>query len=431
MTRFPHLKPAGSFVLGLSTMLVLSGPDSTLAANDGKTSPSEFRYVAKQTVSLQPDNPFFILELPPSAYATMDPTLRDLRLFANGHELGYARIPEGNENHPLKLQEQQLKVQNRGELSNGHYSFVMVMPRSTSNDRSVRIQLNREPYLVKGTLYGSQDNRTWQRLRPITLFAVDNRASEIPLDGFDYDYLKIEFPQPTGEKLALGEAVLITTVKSNQSNASSMESVPFSTRQDTAAKETQGTVDLQTANRISSEWVLGTGEKGFYRMAALEGSHDQKTWHHILTTYLYRGVEPGDEQLSIAYPSSRYRYLRVRILNQDNEPIPIDSVKIRTHTVRVIGKAPSSANRESLEVTAYWGNNTLSAPTYDVEKVTDRNKTYPITELSLPLQNPDYQPSRPNIPISERFPWLLPAGLVAAALAVSYILYRNLKQLQK
>jgi hypothetical protein len=430
MRFLSFLLPAFLALIACTTL-----PVASAAANPSAASANLFQYVAKQPVTIDPAQPFFIVELSPEAYAGMDPALRDLRLFADGQELGYARMPEEQPKLLLQKTEQPLTMLNQGELADGSYSFTMVLPRSQATDSlSLRIRLDQAPYLVKGTLYGSQDNRNWQRLRPVTLFALNNQISDISLAGIDYEYLKIDFTQPPGDKLQPKEAVLLRQSAGMNSGGSSLDSVPFSLRQDASRKETLVSVDLQARNRISSELILGTEEKGFYRTVFLEGSHDGEHWQPIESSYLYRGVEAGDENLSLAYSPRGYRYLRLRIANQDNQPLAVDNVKIRTHPVRVIAKAPSSMPgtsfaASSFEVSAYWGSQTIPAPSYDVSKVADRNLHYPLIRIVQWQENPDYQPAA-GLPLSERFPWLLPSGLLLAALAVSYLLYRNLKQIQ-
>jgi len=126
------------------------------------------------------------------------------------------------------------------------------------------------------------------------------------------------------------------------------------------------------------------------------------------------------------------RYLRIRILNNDNAPIEVDTVKVRTYPVRVLVKVPSTLESTTVKLLAYWGNATVESPSYDVEKLLEFIEVdqYPVFKLTDKKENPDYKPLENSLPITERYQFLLPVFLIFAALIVAVILYRNLKQIK-
>ncbi|PKM83917.1 MAG: hypothetical protein CVU88_00595 [Firmicutes bacterium HGW-Firmicutes-13] len=405
-----------------------TGLSRTGAADVKNLSLEDFPYMSEQTVPSD-HNSFFILEIEPPVFGTMTPSLRDLRLFAGEHELGYALLPVKTYDRTILRETKRLEVINQGVLQDGRYSFV-VLTGGIEKNESIKVKLDQDPYLVKGTLYGSNDSRSWQKLRTVTFFSIDNQYSEIPLSGIDYDYLKIDFQQPPGEMLAVGEVFLISPVEIKEKDISSWEEAPFEMDRDEHYRESILAADLLYGCRLSSEWVLGTSEKGFHRQVIMEGSNSKEDWEFLWSTYVYRGVEPGDEKLSFSYEPVHYRYLRLRIIDGDSEPLPVDSVKVRTHPVRVLVKRPSAYEGTAVDLRAYWGDEKIGAPFYDVGELVDSLDlgNYPVVFLSRKVDNLDYRPPKPDTPLTERYPFLLTLGLIAAVLIIALILYRNVKQ---
>jgi hypothetical protein len=382
-------------------------------------------YTSQQEVRVQTGDPFFLLEIDPAKAALMDPALRDLRLYSGEYELGYAIVPNQPDHRRKEIS---LEILNEGSYEGQRYGFVVVMPDNEFASSSISIKLNHEPYLVKGTLYGSSDNGNWQQLRPITFFGIDEKYSELSLEGIAYRYLKFEFQQPPGEILVVEEAVVYSSLERVPQESSTWVSRPVS--QSNYEKESLLLIDLEYQNRVSTQWVLDILEQGFYRQAVFEGSNDKSYWEPIGTTYLYRGVANGDEQLSFHYPPGAYRYLRVRILNEDNEPLSVQTAQVRTHPMRLVVKSPPAPEGSTIPVTAYWGNSELQSPSYDVKQWLG---TLKLDQLSVgamgePIENPNYQPAK--APWTERFPLIMPLALILASVGVGFILYRNVKQMR-
>ncbi len=373
---------------------------------------------------------FFVLHIPPAAAGTMSSSLGDLRIFAGQHELGYAVLPLGSGYQAPPEKMQKLEIINSGALGSDTYSFT-VHTGSFSRDRMLKVELGHDPYLVKGVMYGSNDNRTWQELKPVTLFSIDNRTNDISLLGIDYDYLKIELVQPPGEVLEVREAWLVFPGEFRGRDMSSLEQATFAINRDGINKESILTADLKHPNRLSSQWFLETEEKGFYRQLIMEGSNTGSDWRFIASTYIYRGINPGDEKLSFDYGPAGYRYLRLRIMDDDNNPIEIKSLKVRIYPVRVLVKLPPSLEEMPLDIAAYWGNKEIKAPSYDVGELLGSLdiEAYPAFSLGDAVQNPHYREAESQVPFSERYSFLLPFGLAAAAIIIALLLYRNVKQI--
>lgn len=426
MNNLLYRKIAAILLIGVF-LIAFVMHDKNVYAED-KYNFREFRYMSEQLIPLAKDQQFFVLELDPSVYATMNSSLRDFRLFHDGNELGYTMLPFHN-NKQYVQQKKYLEIINNGEFEKGTFSFVLKVPNINDTDL-IKLIFDKEPYLITGTLYGSNDNRKWQKLRSVTLFSIDGHTNDLSLSGIDYDYLKIEYKQPLEESIILKEAYL-TSVFTENTKESLVEEVPFQAINDEENKEEILIVDLQHLNRLSSEWFFDTDENGFNRQVITEASNTKDNWEKVGSTYIYSYPE-GERELSFQYGPVNKRYLRIRILNNDNAPIEVDTVKVRTYPVRVLVKVPSTLESTTVKLLAYWGNATVESPSYDVEKLLEFIEVdqYPVFKLTDKKENPDYKPLENSLPITERYQFLLPVFLIFAALIVAVILYRNLKQIK-
>ena len=79
----------------------------------------------------------------------------------------------------------------------------------------------------------------------------------------------------------------------------------------------------------------------------------------------------------------------------------------------------------------YYGNTEARQPSYDIERVFPYLVTEALPEVKLGDQsaNPYFTEKKP--PVSERFPWLFPAVVAVAAIAVALLLFVIFRQVRK
>ena len=188
-------------------------------------------------------------------------------------------------------------------------------------------------------------------------------------------------------------------------------------------------LDLSASGIPTDRIAVSVDDVNFNRDVTLEASGDGETW---------RTVEPGagifaydtprftGESLSFTYPESTERYLRIVIHDADSPPLTVTGVQVWGAQRRVLFFArPGEAYK------AYYGNSDALRPTYDIDRLLTFLDTDGLSVAGLGPQtdNPVYVEQRP--PVSERFPWLLPAALVLAGLVVGGILLNVLRQARK
>lgn len=400
-------------ILTLILMLMLCTP-GLLAAD-----PENFRYAGE----ISPGSPysagFFILEIEAEPYALMDASGRDLRIFnKEGREIGYARLQAQESRESFTP----LEIINKGPMQGtDQYNFTIKgLPAGVDK---ISVRLDKPQYLVKAHIFGSNDNKKWQEIGVQTLYGINGSYNHFSLGGVEYSYLKFEFAQPKGENLSVSGAGYSSlkkdAVRTNQI------SVPLVQAENN--KTTTITLDLKYANQNSRSLKLTSEEKGFYRRAYLEAGNDGQQWRRVSSFYLYRGTDRGDENLSFEYPLTQARYLRVTLQNDDNLPVKFSEAQVGIEPVRLLVK-DGAANGP---FKAFWGNDKIAFPTYDAREVFLQSKVREESLQTLVLKNygdnPQYKQAQ--LPLTERYPFLLPAALVLAVLVVGVIQFRSFKKI--
>ena len=175
--------------------------------------------------------------------------------------------------------------------------------------------------------------------------------------------------------------------------------------------------------------AITTEEENFYRQVRLEGSNDAETWTLLQRSeilYSFNTPRFVGNKLSLSYPESTFRYFRLTILNEDNPPLPIDSVSVFGFLRKLIFPAsPGSAYR------LYYGNATARTPSYELERVFPYlvTENLPGAQLGAHAINPLY--SLPTEPFTERYPWLFPTVVSVAALLIGLFLANLLRKIRK
>jgi len=174
------------------------------------------------------------------------------------------------------------------------------------------------------------------------------------------------------------------------------------------------------------EIELITGEKNFNRDVELSSSADGQTWSLISNNeiFVYQLDKLSAAQLKLPF-RAQARYLKLRIINQDNPALKIDAFKIRGSNPVVV--FPAAPNKP---FTLYWNNEQLASPVYDLAKFVENLDYDAMTRATLgPAENnPGYQfvDSRPW---TERNAWLLQAMMVLLVAILLVAIIWNIRKI--
>ena len=378
---------------------------------------NHFKYRSNMSVQgLQDD--FFIFELGPSVFEAADPSFKDLRIYSGDSELSYQVLREVAKHNTLT---EKMEVFNKGLIDN-KYSFFVVPPGKLDDEElKYTVKLNSAEYLVKADIYGSNDRYNWQFLKKQTLYGVNNSFNSFSLDNVAYDFIKIQYTLPN-EGLLEVKAVEFSRVRQV---VKEREPKFTSYNVTNEGKKTQVTIDNQYANFRSKRVVIETPDENFYRQVTLEGRNDSE-WQHISMDIIFR--DSTGEKVDVQYGPVNYRYLRLTIKDEDNNPLSIEGIKVQPVPTYLLVNATGESKEFTAEV--FWGDQLLEAPNYDINnlKLSRNPGDYQQFYLDNAEENPNFSEIDTRMPLTERMPWLMPLSLLVLALGAGFFLYKTVKQ---
>lgn len=180
-------------------------------------------------------------------------------------------------------------------------------------------------------------------------------------------------------------------------------------------------LDLGPSPPLYDRLRLETDAPRFQRNVMVDISPDAAEWTPLGAGPITRAPDQP-ELLMIRLGDRRRRFLRVRIQNRDDQPLPACRVHLQVAARRVKfvpGAGPG-------QYWVYYGNPEAKQPSYDLANVLHRSDPpVPPVMVGGPAEaNPDYRP--PVRPWTDRFPALLYGALAAAVLGLGYLSVRLL-----
>ena len=379
----------------------------------------KFQYTSNVEVHDNQDD-FIIIEISP--YAGMSLGFKDLRLYHKDQELDYLVFPL--ENQQRNNEENRIDIFNKGTIGNT-YSFDIMPPKDMHvGDIQYSVKLNASQYLVKAKIYGSNDRKEWKYLRTQTIYGIDGEYNRFSLENIQYNVIKIEY-----ELLDHGDMLEVNSVVYTQTkpilNKGALQAVDYTSKENLEQRVTEIIVDHQYKHPTTGI-ILESEEKYFYRQVTVSGSNDKESWTEITRTFIFR--DAVSEKLDINYSPREYRYLRAMIENEDNQLLKINRIKAEVPPLYVLVNV--SNQPKDFTIKAFWGNPSLPAPKYDITNlnITLDPQLYKKYEIHSYAENKEFGGVAKQLPLTERFLWLMPASLALLSVGVLVFLYKTIKQ---
>jgi len=124
-------------------------------------------------------------------------------------------------------------------------------------------------------------------------------------------------------------------------------------------------------------------QKNFNRKGRLYSSNDAVTWSFINGFSLSLSTLNNEKRETIL-GSARAKYIKIVIENEDNKPLTIEKLTLFTTPLYLYFIAEPKERYE-----LYFGNETLSKPTYEIENLFTRTTDYAVATLSDKFSLPD------------------------------------------
>jgi hypothetical protein len=353
-------------------------------------------------------------------YSRMRHDLGDLRILKDGEQIPYViETMSGS----LEESECRPAILNQSAAPDAGVQITLDLARCSAEPRHSRLRIatQRTNFRQKVRVESSDDNRYW------VLAREDGYIFDFTQDDRKLSVLTVDYPVST--RRYVRATIFGWTSPGDVTGAWSgyrVERPPERTiidansplrSEDRSTRTSLLTLDLGQSGLPHDRIRLEAGQSGFHRAAQLEASDDGKAW--VLAAQGTVFEVPDEQSLSLTYTKRYERYLRLRIFNGDNQPVPILRVYVETPK-QVVKFLPPSAG----DISLYYGNPGASPPIYDLAAILGRQAPIPETKPILGEwgTNPGYKaPAQAVKPWSDRHPALLYGVLAVAVICMGLL----------
>ena len=424
----------------LSATLLLFG---LLAAAPKPPDPTFFRY--QRPLNLLPGTP-------PNACAILDAqvyqnaaaTLDDLRLYASGQELPYAitlsrTSPTGDP----------ARILNLGLKSPRQLSFDLQMPPRPYS--SVELSLAARDFLASARVTGlaSLEDKNPTLLGTFSLFDLTaqrlGRSSTLALAESTFPYLHLELtltPAP-GASLDVTPALVtsaeIPPSRQAQTLYTPVAETPVITQRprESVASFTipahipieRITVELDPADPTNFSRPVTISAKAL----SAEKNHDTTLPTEKLSGEISRvrltesGQEIHQESLSIpailGSNTQSSASIEVAIQNGDDRPLKVRAIRLEMRQRKLCFTVPNAP------ATLFYGGSTVPAPVYDFDRLFNPSAPVRPATLAAEQPNPLYTPHLEKKSLTERYPQILWAALLATISLLAVLAFRSARRI--
>jgi hypothetical protein len=413
------------------TLVLLALASSSVAAD---FSQRDWRYVkdvvlplglqAQDLVELVPDREVF---------AGAAGGLADLRI-----------ISDENMEMPYKLEigeaERQVtsfpvSLLDKGYIPDSYNIFTADLGREGILHNEIEIDIVSNNFRRTATVESSNDGATWMRIATQTIYdftveeqSFTTRDTQVRYPESTARYVRVKIADEGEGPLDIAGATIFS-IKETPAREIAWSSSILNVSRDTGQRTTNVEVDLGTPGLPSNRLNISVPDVNFYREVSLESSIDRENWSTIMgraQIYAFDTPKFVGKSLTITYPETTSRYLRLVIHDEDSPPLTVQEVNVWGLWRRLVFIVDPQQSYK-----LYYGNAEAQRPTYDIERLFPYLVTedLPEAELSAQTTNSYFVEEKP--PLSERFTWLLPTVVAVAAVLVALLLFRIFRQARK
>lgn len=369
-----------------------------------------------------------IMQLPDELYKNANAGFEDLRIFGIS-EKDTVEVPYLLKQRAEKVSTQEIpfKQLNQSANVNGYYYTFQSPAVNTINQ--INLTFKQPNFDWKVTLEGSNDNKDW--------FTVlkDYRILSIKNNNTDYQFTKLTFPDSkylyyriavksdVQPDLLAAKISKTDTIKGIYNNVSYRA---YNLINDAANKESIITVDLKNPVPLSYLKLNVQSDFDFYRSFKIEYATDSfRTEKGMQFNYapLHEGTISSLEKAEFNFPNTIASRLKIIIQNNDNKPLRLTGLQLKGNVYEIIARF----DEPKLAYALYYGNESATAPSYEIEKFESKIPTnLSVVAIGEEQKNPAYS-IKTEKPLFENKAWLwiLMAVIIALLGWFSFKMLKN------
>ncbi|KKS04529.1 hypothetical protein A2W70_00265 [Candidatus Curtissbacteria bacterium RIFCSPLOWO2_02_41_11] len=362
--------------------------------------------------------------------------LADLRIINNlGDEIKYKLTIESGqktiETIPARIRDLGIKVGDNTQ-------FIADLGRQGILHNSVTIQTSSVNFRRQVEVETSDDSANW---------LLAKKADE---GSYIYDYsmdfkaknTTVYYPQSTARFLRIkildnGEEPIKVTGASVindiyiSSRTATYDPKLLETKNDQEKQTSTYLLDLGARGIPSNKISFSTKEVNFNREVLIEGSNDNNNFTNLAKDVIFSYQTPRFDGAkdSVTFSEGNFRYLRLTVFNRDNSPVKLTDFAVFGTVRKVIFEY---ALGETYKL--FYGNPQARYPDYDIESylVYFNASDVSAAVLGSEQENSSFVPEKAREkPLTERYPFLLPAVLVIGVLILGTMIAKLAFQVKK
>ena len=315
---------------------------------------------------------------------------------------------------------------------------------------TLKVDLPGQNYRRRATLEGGVDEKTWETVAEnLFLFDIQTRQESYRFDTLafaenDFRYLRltVENMPDDPERIAIDGVSAFYEKPAGDPQLARVEVVNRSIERDKKTNSTVITLDLGFRHLPLQNMTLVIDDALFQRAYTVEGrntirhkiyrraeeawrAEERDTpWSSVSHGTFFRRRDQGklSEMTEAVIPHAACRYLRITIKNNDDQPLNIRDVVVHRRTCALLFEARSSSS-----YTLYGGNGKAGAPFYDFARLVPGMDIAALPQVNRGAIEP-LKPEGPLVPWSERYWYVITAGVIAAVALMLWIILPVMKK---
>jgi hypothetical protein len=364
------------------------------------------------------------------------PNLPDLRvLCGENDDIGY--VVYAPQQAEPRIERSQARAFNIAERGTEASELTLDLGENPPVTNRIHVRTPARNFGCAVTVEGSDDNQAWRTIRKdAAIFDfggdIQRQFTTVTIPDTRMRYLRVVVAAPPGAgPIDLVGADVLQEQPPEKPDLPLLVSRPVANRSESQqARETHVTLDLGARHLPVQTVTVSTPQENFSRTVRIEVSDDNEHWQFAGggTLFRFKTDRYREERLTVTFPEAFGRYVRLKIENGDDTPLPIAGVTVQGRPRYVY--FPFEAGKQ---YRLFYGNPDARTPRYDYAAVfakVDRRAAVE-TRLGEPRQNPRFIATRaaqsPS-PWFERNQWVLYVALGGVVIVLGLIAMKALKR---
>jgi hypothetical protein len=177
--------------------------------------------------------------------------------------------------------------------------------------------------LVVGPVWAAPtaDLHEWPLRRPLSVPASPAEFAEVSVDGALYDQAAPSFRDV---RIVSAQGALLPHVVQDWPGSTSEETVSARMLNRSVLPGRLTRIEFEAgATRVHNRIRLDIDGGAFSRRVTVEGGDDRRNWFTLASSRITRSPEQRTASVTIIYPDSTYRYVRLSVLDRGEPPLPV------------------------------------------------------------------------------------------------------------